>query len=235
MTIEEIDKLILIAQTTHHFIFDTEYDYRTNHLALIQIFFMLDTQQISPLLIVELFFKIWLDEWLQCSSLIKDDTIDTNNDTLIITALVNDLTLFLSPETINRIKLIKNEAWGLQDSIAYIFHQYLSKKYILQRWSRGLDPRFSKNDKILSATRRSKLIEYVTYDCLSVAQLILFMYNSHIPSARQRIRYSMSPSEYQVINTTPAFGFLFQNEPSSMCACNDEPNDYWISTESIYL
>ncbi|CAF4242502.1 unnamed protein product, partial [Rotaria sordida] len=146
MTIEEIDNLILIAQTTHHFVFDTQYDYRTNHLALTQIFFMLDTQQISPLLIVELFFKIWLDEWLQCSSLTKDDTTDTNNDTLIITALVNDLTLFLSPETINRIKLIKNEAWGLQDSIAYIFHQCLSKKYILQRWSRGLDPRFSKND-----------------------------------------------------------------------------------------
>ncbi|CAF1139158.1 unnamed protein product [Rotaria sordida] len=53
MTIEEIDDLFLIAQETHHFIFDTESDYRTNHPVLIQIFFMLDTQQISLLLIVE--------------------------------------------------------------------------------------------------------------------------------------------------------------------------------------
>jgi hypothetical protein len=126
-------------------------------------------QELTPFLIYNIFsfpirsfiyitqttFPQWYDEWLfnnQTSSTMNSSNII--DDSVIINAPLNDPTLFLPPQMMNNIKLLKKQLWSLQDSIAYIFHQYLSKRNTLTKWTVGLDSRIQNRSPTISTSRR---------------------------------------------------------------------------------
>ena len=125
-------------------------------------------------------FHGWFNDYLNIKA--EDDNNDNttiNQDTLILNAPAIDPELFLPPLIMNRLKFINKQKWSLQDAIAYIFYQYLSKRDTLRAWSIGLDQRLSSRNRNYSFKYRQRLIKYAAYDCMSLMDIVLFMYNTY--------------------------------------------------------
>ncbi|CAF2040838.1 unnamed protein product [Rotaria magnacalcarata] len=130
-------------------------------------------------------FKLWFNDWLAFQSTLNDNDDQDNYDTLIINAPAFYPIIFLHPIAINNIKRSRNESWSIQDATAYILNHYLPKKCTLRQWSIGLDDRILNRNRTFSSTYRRNMISYAANDCTSLAAIIQFMYQSHIPSALQ--------------------------------------------------
>ncbi|CAF2691878.1 unnamed protein product [Rotaria sp. Silwood2] len=146
-------------------------------------------------------FTSWFNNWLNTATLNSNDTADDPTDSIILHAPSIDPSLFIPAQLMNNKKLLLNELWSLQDAIAYIFNQYLSKQYTLRKWSIGLDVRLPNRDPQISSSYRRTLVKYAIYDCLSMAQLLLFISNSNISSNTTCIKYFNDPplGEYKLI------------------------------------
>jgi hypothetical protein len=144
---------------------------------------------------VQLIFKVWFNRWLK-SNQITDDTLDDCTDSVVIQAPDYDPALFIPASVMNDIKLSRNELWGLQDAIIYIFSQYLSKRDTLHKWTIGLDCRLFRNNQKNRLNHQRKLIQYACHDCLSVAQLMLFMYEYHLSSVNFESQNYEAMGEY---------------------------------------
>jgi hypothetical protein len=205
-------------------------------------------QELTPFLVYNIFsfpirsfiyntqttFPQWYDEWLftnQTSSTMNSSNII--DDSVIINAPLNDPTLFLPPQMMNNIKLLKKQLWGLQDSIAYIFHQYLSKRNTLTKWTVGLDPRIQNRSPTISTSRRQQLIQYAVFDCLSLAQLVLFMNNSNLTSAFNCIKFSDELGEYIKINFIPAVSSFFKNISTDVPVIIDENVNHLMTVHDL--
>ncbi|CAF4180089.1 unnamed protein product [Rotaria magnacalcarata] len=138
------------------------------------------------------------------------DSSNVNDVSIIIHAPTLDPDLILPPQIINNLK--------------YIFcQQYLSKRDTLRKWSIGLDNRLT-NSKRSSTHHRSKLIKYAAYDCLSLAQLVVFMYQSQLSTASTCIQYSKMSGEYLIIRDNDFFDFFFTtNQPSDSHVIDEYP------------
>ncbi|CAF3020466.1 unnamed protein product [Rotaria socialis] len=169
-------------------------------------------------------FRTWFDDWLNFHTCIMEiDSPDVNDDSLIIHAPTLDPDLILPPQIINNLKVRTGELWSLQDAVVYIFQQYLSKRDTLRRWSIGLDNRLT-NSTRSSTHHRSKLIKYAAYDCLSLAQLVVFMYQSHLSTASTCIQYSEMSGEYLIIRDNDFFDYFFTtNQPSDSHVIDECP------------
>ena len=127
-------------------------------------------------------FKGWFNEYINTQSSDENDNNDNafdHDDSIVINAPHSDSDLFLSPTMMNRLKIMKNQLWSLQDAIAYVFYKYLSKRETLRSWSIGLDKRLPSRNKNYSSSYRKRLIQYASYDCLSLMELIMFMHEHH--------------------------------------------------------
>ncbi|CAF3424415.1 unnamed protein product, partial [Rotaria sp. Silwood2] len=173
-------------------------------------------------------FASWFNNWLNATTLHADDSSDGPPDSIILHAPSIDASLFLPAQFMNNKKLSLNELWSLQDSIAYVFSQYLSKQYTLRKWSVGLDARLPNRDPQFSSSYRHKLVNYAVYDCLSMAQLLLFISQSNISSNTTCIKYFNDPplGEYKLILDISDPPSLFQvhstNDSSIIISDDDE-------------
>ena len=152
--------------------------------------------------------------------MVNDKCNDIGDDTIIIHPPSHDPTLLIPSQTINDIKISNGELWSIQDAIVYIFQLRLSKNYTLQKRSIGLDNRFHKNGTKSLLKHSTNLIKYATYDCLSLTQLVLFMYQSKMPSALICVQYSPYSGKYLPCQADIFSDFLKNNSP-----CFDEHID----------
>ncbi|CAF5032589.1 unnamed protein product, partial [Rotaria sp. Silwood1] len=129
---------------------------------------------------VQWLFTRWFDEYIHIKSDDKTNNTLNYDDSIIIHAPALDPELFLPPAMMNRLKIMKNQLWSLQDAIAYLFYKYLSKRDTLRSWSIGLDKRLSSRNKNYSFNYRKRLIQYASYDCLSLMEIILFMHANYL-------------------------------------------------------
>ncbi|CAF4142432.1 unnamed protein product [Rotaria sordida] len=157
-------------------------------------------------------FSFWFNNWLNTATLNSNDSSDDPPDSIILHAPLVDPSLFIPAQLMNNKKLLLNELWSLQDAIAYVFNQYLSKQYTLRKWSIGLDVRLPNRDPQFSSSYRRKLVKYAIYDCLSMAQVLLFISNSNISSNTTCIKYVNDPplGEYKLIPDISNPPSLFQ-------------------------
>jgi hypothetical protein len=100
-----------------------------------------------------------------------------------------------------------NETWSLQDAIARIFHQFLSKEFTLNTWGCGLDPSTFFSTSTRQRQLQQDLILYATYDCLAVHRLLQIIEQSPLPSP-PRPTYSSENVEQSIdipfIDITPS-------------------------------
>ena len=162
---------------------------------------------------VQSLFKIWFNRWIldfEVQSFMTNDH-DQLDDVLIINAPTHDPLLFLPAAQINERKILSAETWSLQDAIAYTFHQYLSKRCTLDRWSVGLDPRLTRTYGH-AFNNREDLIAYAATDCLSVAHLLFQMVESSFASAIIQFDHSIVTGQYISFDNTHVSSVLFQSD-----------------------
>ncbi|CAF1499525.1 unnamed protein product, partial [Adineta steineri] len=129
---------------------------------------------------VQLVFTKWFNQWtsIQTTSY-SEDNDNVNDDVVVINAPLYDPSLFMPANVINKIKMTTGNLWSIQDAMIYLFHQYVSKKETLCKWSIGLDYRLS-HTNVNPASHRQHLILYAANDCLSLLQIILFIHEQHL-------------------------------------------------------
>jgi hypothetical protein len=134
---------------------------------------------LSNLIDVQALFTKWFDSFLmeKMSTAVSTNSAD---DSLIINAPESMFELFLSASQINHIKITNNQPWSLQDSIAYTLQKYLSKRDTCRSWAIGLDTRLPSRNKNYSYNYRQRLIKYASNDCLSLMELIWFIYEQYL-------------------------------------------------------
>jgi hypothetical protein len=180
---------------------------------------------------VQATFKKWFNDWVN-SSQVEGNNLDDIDDALVIQAPNYDPELFISPSVMNDIKMSRNQLWGLQDAIAYLFSQYLSKRDTLQKWSIGLDIRLHQNRQKISSKHRQKLVQYAAFDGLSVAQIMMFMYEYRVSQVNREDRTHQSLGEYFLSLKKEVFfdldkvhskcGFIFDEDLDDEDAEDDE-------------
>ncbi|CAF4669533.1 unnamed protein product, partial [Rotaria sp. Silwood2] len=125
---------------------------------------------------IQRLFTRWFDEYIHIKSDDKNNNTINYDDSIFIHAPALDPELFLPPAMMNHLKVMNNKLWSLQDAIAYLFYKYLSKRDTLRSWPIGLDKRLSSRNKNYSFNYRRRLIQYASYDCLSLMEIILFIH-----------------------------------------------------------
>ncbi|CAF1468899.1 unnamed protein product [Adineta steineri] len=133
----------------------------------------------AHLIDVQAVFTKWFDAFLM-EQMESDDVKNNNDDFVVVRAPPSMFELYFSSSEINRIKITNNQLWSLQDGLAYTLHKYLSKRDTCRSWAIGLDEKLTNCNKKYSSLYRHRLIKYSTYDCLSLMDLILFMYNNFL-------------------------------------------------------
>ena len=128
---------------------------------------------------VQAFFTQWFNSFLM-EKTTNADAINSADDLLIINAPESNVELFSSASEINHIKITNKQLWSLQDSLAYTLHKYLSKRDTCRSWAIGLDTRLSSRNKNYSYNYRQRLIKYATHDCLSLMEVIWFIYEQYL-------------------------------------------------------
>ena len=179
---------------------------------------------LSNLIDVQALFTKWFDSF----SMENMSTVDpTNNadDSLIINA-PQSMELFLSASEINHIKITNNQLWSLQDSIAYTLHKYLSKRDTCRSWAIGLNTRLSSRNKDYSYNYRQRLIKYASYDCLSLMDLIWFIYEQYLNYSSRNESYVQTLGEY--------FSFLKQKFASPISSSEKNQQQWYdaLSTDA---
>ncbi|CAF3423809.1 unnamed protein product [Rotaria socialis] len=248
------NSLVLIIETAHLPV-ESSYEF----LQLKQLFYLIFRRQshiytwgalideLTPFLQFNLFhlpvssyihntqqvFKLWFNDWLAFQSTLNDNDDQDNDDTLIINAPAFDPIIFLHPLAINNIKRSRNESWSIQDATAYILNQYLPKKCTLRQWSIGLDDRILNRTRTYSSTYRKKMISYAANDCTSLAAIITFMYQSHIPSALQCVQYPSDIGEYSFDQEQNGSSLSFQVHLEDITTSDDEDMDYPMAVHDI--
>ncbi|CAF3395889.1 unnamed protein product [Rotaria sp. Silwood2] len=195
---------------------------------------------------VQRLFTRWFDECIHIKSDDKDNTINYD-DSIIIHAPALDPELFLPPEMMNRLKVMNNQLWSLQDAIAYLFYKYLSKRDTLRSWSIGLDKRLSSRNKNYSLNYRKRLIQYASYDCLSLMEIILFMHENHLSVLHDNdlhiqslgeyffyltTKFSPSPSSFHLVNNSQMYEMLFDDESDESMTGHELNERHQISSEA---
>ena len=187
---------------------------------------------LSNLIDVQLLFTKWFDSFLMETWNVADST--TNNDnSLIIHAPESMVELFLSPSEINNIKITNNQLWSLQDSIAYTLHKYLSKEDTCRSWSIGLDTRLSFRNKNYSYNYRQRLIRYASHDCLSLMELIWFIYEQYLNHLSRNEDHVQTLGEYFSFlkqKFTPSFSYSVKSQQQwydLLFSDTDEDDDMW--------
>lgn len=150
---------------------------------------------LSTIYNTQISFRSWYNSWLTNQTINYRNGEAANNIIMIDTPY--DPLYFLPPHIINELKINKNENWSIQDAIAYLFQEYLSKQYTLQTWSCGLDPRLSIKFHKYSYNVRNKMIMYAKHDVLALAQIISFMAESSITNLSLDIQ---TPGSYKLKN-----------------------------------
>ncbi|CAF1104471.1 unnamed protein product [Rotaria sp. Silwood1] len=195
---------------------------------------------------VQWLFTRWFDEYIHIKSDDKTNNTLNYDDSIIIHAPALDPELFLPPAMMNRLKIMKNQLWSLQDAIAYLFYKYLSKRDTLRSWSIGLDKRLSSRNKNYSFNYRKRLIQYASYDCLSLMEIILFMHanylshlqdhDSHIQSLGEYFFYLTTkfspPSSFQLVNNRQTYELLFDDESDESMTGHELYERHQISSEA---
>ncbi len=172
---------------------------------------------------VQVIFKQWFNKWfLSIPSSFLDNTSEAVPDTIIVNAPIYDPMLFIPASIMNNIKITRNESWSLQDSIVYLFHQYLSKQDTLQTWSIGFDPRLSQNNFRSSIHHRQRLLKYACFDCLSLAHIISFMYDFYLNNVIFGVQCPPSMGEYFSSLDTPVASTLFKIDLSDDSSSDEE-------------
>jgi hypothetical protein len=162
---------------------------------------------LSNLIDVQVLFTKWFNSFLMENISIADAENSIDNS-LIINAPESMFELFLSASEINHIKITSNQLWSLQDSLVYTLHKYLSKRDTCRSWAIGLDTRLSSRNKNYSYTYRQRLIKYASNDCLSLMELIWFIYEQYLNHPLHTEDYVQTLGEY--------FSFLKQKFTSSI-------------------
>ncbi|CAF2785236.1 unnamed protein product [Rotaria sp. Silwood2] len=134
----------------------------------------------SHIINVQRVFTGWFNEYLNEQSRNNNNNTTADDNSLVLKAPEFNPELFLPPAMINRLKVMNNQLWSLQDAIAYLFYQYLSKRDTLRSWSIGLDKRLSSCNKNFSLNYRRRLITYASFDCLSLMNIMLFMHENYL-------------------------------------------------------
>ena len=109
--------------------------------------------------------------------------ITTLHPIMMIRLLLTHFThpeLFLPLTMMNRLKILKNQLWSFQDAIVYVFYEYLSKREKLRSCSIDLDKRLPSRNNNYSSNYRKCLIQYASYDCLSLMELIMFVHENYL-------------------------------------------------------
>ena len=83
----------------------------------------------------------------------------------------------VSHDSLNQMKKSKNNEWSLQDAVIYTLHKYLSKKETRQNWSQGLEG---------LSMEQQLLVKYATFDCLSMFDLMMFIYRHYQSNQQQQ-------------------------------------------------
>lgn len=105
-------------------------------------------------------------------------------------------TKLISHEQMNQVKISSNNMWSLQDAVVYLLHRYLSKQETLRDWGIGLDKKLSnENDQKLNNTRQ-QLVNYAVYDCFSVFDIMIFIYEKYSIQQQQQTKVIQSLHEY---------------------------------------
>jgi hypothetical protein len=104
--------------------------------------------------------------------------------------------LILPASEINHTKMSNNQLWSLQDSLVYTLYKYLSKRDTCRSWSIGLDIRLPSRNKNYSSNYRQRLIKYASHDCLSLMELIRFMYEQYLNHPSRNEDYVQTLGEY---------------------------------------
>ncbi len=81
-----------------------------------------------------------------------------NNGSIILNALSISPELFLPVHMMNHLKLVTNQLWSLQNALAYLFYQYLSKLETLQTWTIRLDMRIKRTAFVFNPLWISKTV-----------------------------------------------------------------------------
>jgi hypothetical protein len=134
---------------------------------------------LSKLIDVQALFTKWFNSFLMDNINIVDSA-NSADDSLIINATESMFELILPASEINHTKMSNNQLWSLQDSLVYTLHKYLSKRDTCRSWAIGLDIRLSSRNKNYSYNYRQRLIKYASHDCLSLMELIWFMYEQYL-------------------------------------------------------
>lgn len=162
--IEELPKpqLVIVKQMLHHlftssiimFIWGNlkaELQYFVNHS---MIPFQTKVQEVN----LQAIFKKWFDYALG----IKPSPIKQFSQSIVAQLVSHD--------NLNQMEKSKNNEWSLQDAVIYTLHKYLSKKETRQIWSQGLEG---------LSMQQQLLVKYATFDCLSMFDLMMFIYRHH--------------------------------------------------------
>jgi hypothetical protein len=179
----------------------------TSELQKFEHYKLFPSSILSKLIDIQELFTKWFDSFLMENMDIADSA-NSVDDSLIINAPESMFELFLSASEINRIKITNNQFWSLQDSVAYILHKYLSKRETCRSWAIGLDIRLSSRNKNYSYNYRQRLIKYASHDCLSLMELIWFIYEQYLNHHSRNEDYVQTLGEY--------FSFLKQKFTSSI-------------------
>ncbi|CAF3395880.1 unnamed protein product [Rotaria sp. Silwood2] len=196
---------------------------------------------------IQRLFTRWFDEYIHIKSDDKNNNTINYDDSIFIHAPALDPELFLPPAMMNHLKVMNNKLWSLQDAIAYLFYKYLSKRDTLRSWPIGLDKRLSSRNKNYSFNYRRRLIQYASYDCLSLMEIILFIHenylshlhdnDSHIQSLGEYFfylttKFSPSPSSFQLVNNSQMYELLFDDESDESMTGDELYERHQISSEA---
>ncbi|CAF4972867.1 unnamed protein product [Rotaria sp. Silwood1] len=191
---------------------------------------------------VQRIFTGWFNEHINMKPDDNNNTTDYD-DSIVINAPQFDPELFLPPTMMNHLKIINNQLWSLQDAIAYIFYQYLSKRETLRSWAIGLDKRLPSRDKNYSLNYRKRLIKYASYDCLSLMEIILFMYENYLSNHPVNDLHIQSLGEYfsylntkfitssSLVKTRQVYEILIDDESEDSMTVHDLNERHPISFE----
>ena len=217
-----------------------------DELARFQIYQLFSLPIPSRMFDVQRIFTRWFNEYIHVKYDDKNNTIDYN-DSIVIHAPTLDPGLFLPPEMMNCLKLKNNQLWSLQDAIAYLFYKYLSKRDTLRSWSIGLDKRLSSRNKNYSLNYRKRLIQYASYDCLSVMEIILFMYENYLSDLHDKdlhiqslgeyffyltTKFAPSTSSFRLVNNSQLYEMLFDDESDESMTGHELYDRHQISSEA---
>jgi hypothetical protein len=98
------------------------------------------------------------------------------------------------------------------------------KKDPLRYWSIGLDKRLSSRNKNYSLSYRKRLTQYACYDCLSLFEIISFIYEKYLSNHPVNDSLIQSLGEY-FFNLTTKFVSLFKTHQNLEVLFDDESDD----------